>query len=137
MKAPSPAHWPATDLRELLAKQSQSLHDSLLRSWSIAIDEWIPSIGKSHGSYNSLPHFRNIEYHLNQLLLPDPATAAYTPPRLTPLELYLLLASVLFHDFGRAYRNEDHAAISEEKVVECYSRVGIPTVDLARSLGAC
>ena len=85
------------------------------------------------GSYNSLPHFRNIEYHLDALLN-RAANSSATTLRLSPLELYLLLSSVLFHDFGRVYGDQDHADKSAKKLPELHHQLGIPTLELASSL---
>ena len=122
-----------TTLRQRLQRDCPELYAALIRSWEIAHKEWLPAVIPSEGSYNSLPHFTNIEHHLDSLL--DAAgDGAATALQLSKLELYLLLASVLFHDFGRVYGDTDHAAASARVLPERFMALGIPSVELAWSL---
>jgi hypothetical protein len=125
--------FPVPTLRQRLEAESPDLYGALLRSWGIAQSEWLPAVSPSKGSYNSFPHFRNIERHLDALLSAAVDTPVATH-RLSALELYLLLASVLFHDFGRVYGDEDHAVKSALQLPKHYAELGIPTRELALSL---
>ena len=120
-------------LRQQLQREAPELSAALQRSWDIAQAEWLPSVTPSEGSYNSLPHFQNVESHLDALFAVTAQSPAVTL-KLTPLELYLLLASVLFHDYGRVYGNDDHAYASARALPEHSTSLGIPTSQLAASL---
>ena len=119
-------------LRNRLESDSPELFAALLRSWEIAQKEWLPAVSPSEGSYNSLPHFKNIEHHLDSLL--SSAGECPTTIRLSTLDVYLLLSAVLFHDFGRVYGDADHAAASARSLPEHFAALGIPTRELALSL---
>ena len=86
------------------------------------------------GSYNSFPHFRNIESHLNALI------AAHEDAGgggiLNSLETYLLLSAVLFHDIGRTRPDavEEHPWVSKRLIETRYSELGIPSKEIALSL---
>jgi hypothetical protein len=120
-------------LRQRLLSESPELHAALLRSWEIAQNEWLPAIVPSEGSFNSRPHFTNIERHLEALLGPAAESAA-TGLQLTGLEVYLLLASVLFHDLGRVHGDAEHAYASARDLQDHFAALGIPCFELAASL---
>src|SRR5262249_7666593 len=54
--------------------------------------------------------------------------------RLSTLELYLLLAAVLFHDYGRVHGDTDHATASARELTQHFPTLGIPNRELALSL---
>jgi hypothetical protein len=120
-------------LRQRLQSESPELHAALLRSWEIAQNEWLPAIAPSEGSFNSQPHFSHIEQHLEALLGPAAESAA-TKLQLTGLEVYLLLAGVLFHDLGRVHGEADHAFASARDLQDHFAALGIPNFELASSL---
>lgn len=120
-------------LRQLLQSGAPELFAALTRSWEIAQKDWLPAISPSEGSYNSQPHFANVERHLEELLASSSESAAVTL-RLSNLEVYLLLASVLFHDYGRVHGNVDHAKGSAQALMEQFAAFGIPSAGLAASL---
>lgn len=149
-------------LRQRLKESLPSLYDSLLNSWQIAESQWLPTMPNSKGSFNSKPHLLNVENHANSLLYPQGVDTTSLHPRvdLTPLECYLLLAAVLFHDIGRSreaaereFWGEDkkdkedqndkisgrkiykHAHYSREMLIESPSALGIPSLSIAESLG--
>jgi len=124
-------------LRQRLLKECPELHAALENSWNVANDKWLASIPTSAGSYNSGPHFRNIEGHLERLLVPWNVEGKNQDwvVKLSPLELYLLLAGVLFHDYGRVRGNENHARASQELLPIHYAWLGIPSQELAESVG--
>ena len=150
-------HAPSSGkLRGRLRELSPELHTSLERSWEIAFDTWLYAIGMNSGSTNSYPHLRNVERYLDEIVTEFerlPSTR-FTEP-LTAPELYLLLASVLFHDIGRIWdgqrlnddmpdipsylaeqRNEPlkHAQWSGWIVNRYYAELGIPSLELAKAL---
>ena len=85
-------------------------------------------------SYNSYPHLMNIENHLDQVVAGFEALpVSHGRLNLRPVEIYVLLASVLFHDLGRAHKG-DHAVISEGIIVNKYANLGIPSLELARCI---
>ena len=136
-------------LRERLRELSPQLCDALERSWEIALDTWLHIIGMNAGSTNSYPHLRNVEHYLDQVITEFeavPGTSFTTP--LTAAELYLLLAAVLFHDIGRIWEGQvdpqdgqgenakslKHAQWSERIIEKNHADLGIPSVELAKSL---
>jgi len=124
-------------LRSRLREAHPALYRHFERSWEIALDAWLPAIGVNLGSLNSYPHLRNIENHLDQILqsfesLPN---TAYTE-RLSPMEIYMLLSVVLFHDFGRTQSDTKEAGHNAQKLLrDWYAHLGIPSLEIARSLG--
>ena len=116
-------------LRRTLKERSPSLYASFRRSWKIAKREWLPAIPPSEGSFNSQRHFENVEKHLNSLL--EPSAKKF---QLTPLEIYLLLSSVLFHDFGRVHGDTGHGEASAQELPKNFAVLGIPSLELAWSL---
>lgn len=121
-------------LRDRLKVEAPALFAAFERSWETAQAEWLPAIAASEGSYNSYPHFRNVENHLDELAAATAGASLHAAIRLTPLEIYLLLASVLFHDFGRVHGDEDHAYASAENLRRHWSHLGIPSAVVAGSL---
>ena len=122
-------------MRKRLANEAPELHASLERSWQIALDQWLPAIATQQDSFNSYPHLRNLEAHLDQVVTEFEAI----PPsvnglRLRPVELYLILAAVLFHDFGRVQKDLPHPLASYEAIERDFASLGIPTAQLARVL---
>ena len=96
-------------LRTRLQENNPELADALERSWKVAQEEWLPTIGLNRDSFNSYPHIRNLELHLERLLFSETeGTLVIEKIGLTSLELYLLLAGVLFHDIGRTKGKDAH-----------------------------
>ena len=133
-------------LKKLLKEQQPELAEALDRSWKIALEQWLPAIGPSSSSYNSYPHLRNIEGCLDSVLHAfAPAPAAGWESLLNPLEIYVLLASVLFHDIGRvreeaakkrgAAKAPSHSRFSRSTIVSSFAELGIPTCELAGIIG--
>ena len=124
-------------LRSRLKESQPELHECLLRSWKIAQDEWLPMIGAHLGSSNSYPHLRNVESHLDQIVaaFQEHSAASFHQP-LGGLELYLLLASVLFHDIGRTQKTQhSHGKASQEYLNKGFAHLGIPSRELALVIG--
>jgi len=130
-----PAEPTPGTLRAQLAAAAPELYSALERSWKIALEEWIPAVPPSMDSFNSYPHLRNIETHLDQVI-----TSAESLPsspallKLRPVELYILLASVLFHDLGRSMKGAPHPISGAEKISRDYGPLGIPSAELAKCI---
>lgn len=91
-------------------------------------------------SFNSYPHLRNIEAHIDQVMT-DAGRILPTARRvsLRPVEIYVLLASILFHDLGRAMEDKigtPHPVLSVRGILSDYGMLGIPNVELARCIAA-
>lgn len=124
-------------LREKLGQDSPELYHALKRSWDIAWEEWLPALGTRGDSYNSFPHLRNLENYLDQVIQTlESASHSYFNVHLTPLETYMILAAVLFHDIGRIGGKEnDHGKMSSQMICEHRAELGIPSGEIAHSLG--
>lgn len=133
---PDPLEQPGV-LRTRLRECGPALHEELERCWRKA-DEWLHAIGVNRGSYNSYPHLRNVERHLDHLVTSFEALPRPAPdPPLSPVELYLLLTAILFHDIGRTQRKTiggTHGGASGELLRKRYAHLGISSPELARSL---
>jgi hypothetical protein len=124
-------------LRDLLKEMDADLFQSLERSWKIAEEDWLPAIAANSGSFNSYPHFRNLEKHLEHIMLEvkDEKKDEKKYFGFNSLELYSILASILFHDIGRVDQGKSHAAITHKTLLEKYGDLGIPNYEIAKSLG--
>ena len=126
-------------LREYLKVHDPKLYAALLRNWETAWEEWLPALSASGGSFNSYPHIRNVEHHVDCLLMEGAAGAPGDPGRLrvplSPVEVYVLLAGVLFHDIGRITPKGDHGVESQKQVENSFASLGIPSRELAGSIG--
>lgn len=87
-------------LRRRLEAADPQLYQNLLECWRQA-DEWLSALGTNKGSSNSYPHLRNVERHLDYLVYLIETRGGRIPFQFSGAELWLLLASVLFHDVGR------------------------------------
>jgi hypothetical protein len=124
-------------LRNRLRESHPVLYRHFERSWEIALDEWLHAFNVNFGSTNSYPHLRNVESHLDQVLLGFESlpNTAYTE-RLSQMEIYMLLSAVLFHDFGRTQDSIEEDGHGVERLLrENYAHLGIPSPEIARSLG--
>lgn len=129
-------------LGRCLAATAPELYESLQRSWKIAREQWLPALATKMGSTNAESHLYSVERHLDDLLVEDDGADV---PRLRvplePVEVYALLASVLFHDLGNgvAKQNdtEDHGDRTGRVLFEGdrYAVLGIPCPEMARSIG--
>jgi hypothetical protein len=126
-------------LREQLREQNPTLHHALERSWEICQKEWVSGLEASDGSSNSLSHFFGVEHQLDHIVQAFSRVPASAPiVKFAAAELYLLLASALFHDIGRLRtgpKGENHGTKSREIIAGRYGELGIPSSELARSLG--
>jgi len=129
-------------LRNLLKAQCPELSEALERSWKIALDQWLPAISPSSSSFNTYPHLRNIEACLDSIITTfTPRSVGASECFLNPLEIYVLLAAVLFHDIGRVQEEAavkstlKHAVFSRQTVVSNFAQLGIPGRELAGVIG--
>ena len=135
-------------LRTMLKESIPELHQALERSWQIALSEWLPAIPTSAGSHNAYPHLNSFETNLEMVVAAQEAhrTALAPrrrlPPLLTPVEVYVVLASILFHDYGKVRSDEksqgatkkhqeSHAEKSARTIVERHYALGITSEPLA------
>lgn len=119
-------------LREQLREEAPQLYESLMRSWEIAKQQWLPAISAKGGSFNSFPHLRNIEQYANDLIAQATAlTPGSDDVRFSPVEKYLLLAAILFHDIGRSRPEKDHAKASWSVIRTDFPSLGIDSKPIA------
>lgn len=125
-------------LRGRLRGAEPMLHAHLERSWAIALEGWLHALEVKEGSANSYPHLRNTENHLDSVV-----TAFETPPStsfrgsLSPIEIYVLLSAVLFHDIGRTQPGAQPHATKTRLLLETgFAHLGLPDRELARSVAS-
>jgi hypothetical protein len=119
-------------LRKILRDSIPELADALERSWTIALDEWLAAIAPQLDSFNAYPHLRNHEKHLERIWLAyqrHHGTSAR--PLLSPIEIYVMLSSILFHDIGRTRTGKDHGEASKVIIDSYRAELGIPSDALA------
>jgi len=129
---------PREMLRRQLEQADPDLHRALMRNWETAWAEWLPALGSKSDSYNSYPHIRNVEHHLDNLLMVEEGSPASSRRvQFRPVEIYVLLASALFHDIGRTKTKEDakHAWESQQLLLKHHASFGIPSRGLAEIIG--
>jgi hypothetical protein len=103
-----------------------------MKSWDIAQEDWLAAIQGNAGSYNSYPHIRNHEIYTNSILkqLSEVESEAELL-HMSPVEKYVLLASMLLHDIGRIKSSDGHAVISQKIIKENFAELGIENKALA------
>jgi hypothetical protein len=122
-------------LRDRLKESQPELYAALERSWMIANDEWLPAVSPSSDSYNSYPHLRNMENYLEQILSEyETIRGSAVPPLLSPVELYVTLSAILFHDIGRLFGSTGHGEKSRRIIMKDFAKLGIPSEGFARVL---
>jgi len=126
-----------TRLRDRLQEKDAGLHQALMRSWEIAQDEWLPALGASGGSYNSYPHLRNLEAHLDRLIAGfEECPGQSMVVSLRPVEIYIILAAILFHDIGKLKaRHGTHGTESRALLKNRWAELGVPSKELSLCLG--
>jgi hypothetical protein len=87
-------------LKERLKNEAPELYEALERSWTIAWNEWLPALGVRYDSYNSFPHLKNLEYYLDEVILGFETIDKRGTGFISPIELYVILNAILFHDIG-------------------------------------
>ena len=123
-------------LRARLRESNPALHGCLERCWKVALEGWLDAVDVNMGSSNSYPHLRNVESHLDQIITGfEGATDPRFRPSLNPVEMYLLLSAVLFHDIGRTQSDwGGHGQIGARFVGTNFAHLGIPSIEFARAL---
>lgn len=119
-------------LRKILRDSIPELADALERSWTIALDEWLAAIGPQKDSFNAYPHLRNHEKHLERIWSAhEKHHGPSTGSLLSPIEIYVMLSSTLFHDIGRTRTSNDHGETSQVIIKKHRAALGIPSDALA------
>lgn len=121
-------------LRMYLKENSRELYESLERSWETAFDTWLPAVPPNLDTYNSFPHLRNLEVYADKIAVALKKYRRVKGEFLSPLETYILLASILFHDIGKAKGGKDHGKSSGEIIRSTWGLLGIPNEELAYSI---
>jgi hypothetical protein len=122
-------------LRDRLKETSPQLYAALERSWEIALNEWLPAIGMQRDSFNSYPHLRNLEIYLDKLAAAYEARpTSEGQALLLPAELYVMLASILFHDIGRIRKGEHHGEKSGKIIEKEHAALGIVSEEMAHTI---
>ncbi len=126
------------DIKEQLKKESAELYQAYNNSLNIAVSEWLPSVETGKDSYNSLPHIRNLENLLNNLL--TKCEKENLKIKLNAAEIYVILSAILFHDMGKSTwlssdKSKEHGSISKEKIYKSARTFGIPSNELAKTIG--
>ena len=127
-------------LRERLRQQDPELAADLDLQWRIANSEWLPAVSLEKDSSNSGPHLANIESHLDAtltILHQHKPSAGVLEMR--PIEVYMMLAAVLFHDLGRTQISSnpafDHGRATNKLLAASYQNLGVRNREVALSLG--
>jgi hypothetical protein len=118
-------------IRTRLQQAMPDLFNAFERSWDIAQDEWLPAISQQNDSYNSYPHLRNLEMYLDKLLLAFENFHLTKVELFSPIEIYVLLMSILLHDIGRVNGSSEHGKKSRKLIREKWQNLGIPNEQLA------
>lgn len=128
-------------LRERLRLEAPELFEALERSWDIARDEWLPALGVKSDSFNSYPHIRNLEQYLDQVFGEfEPLEVDAQKEFITPIEIYIILCAILFHDIGRIRSQQgesksiDHAIHSRDIINDESAGLGIVSTELAKCI---
>jgi len=136
-------------LRGRLREMDPKLYSHLERSWDIALNTWLQALGMNLGSTNSYSHLRNVEGHLDRIVVEfESLPGSHFRAPLTAGEIYMLLAAVLFHDIGRIWDNagssgktghrstsKKHAELSGGIICGNHAELGIPGRHVANALG--
>lgn len=132
-------------MRERLKSDCPDLWHALEQSWQIAMSRWLPmvdalSLPKGHPSrsFNSFPHLKNLETHLDRIVVAyEKYVANSSQPTivltLSPVEVYIICAAILFHDMGRITGQEPHGEKTKQILIGSgkFAELGIPTKELA------
>jgi hypothetical protein len=131
----------ANTLRGLLDRVDEELAHSLRACWQVAQEQWIPCLKVESESHAGIPHLISVERWVDKVC--DECDSQWTqrglqgPFSLNPLEIYVLLAGVLFHDIGRAKQgaSKKHGAESRNVVQRHWAQLGIKSERIATIIG--
>ena len=120
-----------------LKELNHELAESFLRSREIAITEWLPAISLNNTSFNSYPHLRNLYYNLDMLFEMNNHKNNGFELNLSGLELYSILASILFHDLGRYWDDEKkkHGTLTRNEINRNWTYFQIPSTEIKDTIG--
>ncbi len=127
-------------LRERLKSDCPDLWHVLEHSWQLATTRWLPSVdaASSSESFNSYPHLKNLETHLDRIATAYEQSSAKSLHTIAALdlsavEIYVICAAILFHDMGRMRGGEHHGKHTKEILLDegRYAELGIPSLELA------
>jgi hypothetical protein len=119
-------------VREKLKELDEDLFEVLERNWDIAFNEWLPALDAKNDSYNSYPHLRNLESQLDRIVMAfEFRTGGKKKFFVSAIEIYTILASILFHDIGKITATAGHGKESARILNENYAELGIPLESLA------
>ena len=99
-------------MEQELRQMNQNLYELYIRSYDLAVEQWLPQIKPSNDSYNSLPHLLGVKKRIERILYPEERDSSIT---LSACELYILLNSVLFHDIGKGIDGEVELSKRDDK----------------------
>lgn len=90
------------------------------------------AIPPQNDSFNAYPHLRNHEKDFEKIWLAyEKHHGASTRPLLSPVEIYVMLGSILFHDIGRTRTNSAPGDASKVIIKRPRAELGIPSDALA------
>lgn len=120
-------------LRKRLKALEQSgktkLYSSLTEIIDTGLDTWMPRLSPKNDSHTGLPHFRNVEGHLNHLV------SDHLIDTFTATEIFTLLTAIYLHDFGKQDNSKiainQHAQVSCCRIQRDWPQLKIPTQELA------
>jgi hypothetical protein len=128
-------------LRQFLYDADAELFRHLEAAWDIAQD-WLPSLNMADESHSGLPHIRSVERWIDKVseaCRPIWERDQTTPFGLNALEMYVLLASVLFHDIGRGRAGTNpgkkHGEVSKEILHGNWAQLGVLNARVADEIG--
>lgn len=141
------------ELRKRLKESCHELYQALENSWQVALSGWLPMVDAAAAlksrvsdytdleSFNSYPHLKNLENHLDRVILTYEQfharkTQNQSYSMLSPVEIYVILASILFHDMGRIKDKKDHGTHTKEFLINQgrFAELGIPSLPLAKAV---
>lgn len=130
-------------LRDILREQAPELHQALETSWQIAEHDWIPTLRMEGESHAGGPHLRGVEEWMDRLAeacRPRWSVHGNQPFGLNPMEVYILLASTLFHDIGRGRlkgtkEEPPHGEVSRAILDEHWAQLGIVDGRISHEIG--
>ena len=126
-------------LKQRLKEENPELFYALENSWRIAENEWLPALAPSKDSYNSFPHIRNLENHLNKIIIECENVLinneTVNSKLLNSIEIYMILSAILFHDIGRINADKYHGTESRCIIEKSSGYLGIQSAKLAESIG--
>ena len=95
-------------LRNKLQVESPELFETFLNCAKKS-EVWLSSIPPQKDSYNSHPHIRNLEEHLNSIIGDiEKASTGSNQFVLSQIETFLLLMGIRLHDIGRLIKPKDN-----------------------------